>query len=101
MKAASNQEQLQDMHIPTLSKKPRTTHLPWRQAKEAYVITSSNIRESCRTVSGYHDGPQLEATMLRCYLKQHVTLKLPNCLLQIDVIEHLLAGLNVDPNDLL
>ena len=33
------------MHIPTLSNKPRNTHLPWRQARDASVITSSNIRE--------------------------------------------------------
>ena len=46
-KAVGNEEQLQNMHIPTLPKKPRTTHLPWRQTKEASVITPSNICELC------------------------------------------------------
>ena len=50
-KAVGNEEQLQNMHIPTLSKKPRTTHLPWRQTKETYVIKLSNICELCRATT--------------------------------------------------
>ena len=45
--AVGNEEQLQNMHIPKLSKKPRTMHLPWRQTKEASVIKPSNICELC------------------------------------------------------
>ena len=46
-KTVGNEEQLQNMHISTVSKKPRTTHLPWRQTKEASVMTTSNICELC------------------------------------------------------
>ena len=39
------------MHIPTLLKKPRTAQLPWRQTREASVITASNILELCRATT--------------------------------------------------
>ena len=47
-RAADSEERLQDLHISILLKKPRTTHLPLRQAKEASVIKSSNICGLCR-----------------------------------------------------
>ena len=51
-KAVGNEEHLQNMRISlSLSKKPRMTHLPWRQTKEASVITSSNICELCRATT--------------------------------------------------
>ena len=44
------------MHIPTLLEKPRTTHLQWRQAKEASVITPSNICGLCRATTQCKDS---------------------------------------------
>ena len=76
-KAVGNEEQLQNMHIPTLSKEPRTTHLPWRQTKEASVTTPSNICELCRATTQCKStnqtmpGGYYSNTQGRCY--QHTT----------------------------
>ena len=69
-RAVDSEERLQDVHIPTLSKKPRTTPLPLR--REASVKVSSNICELCRPTTqcrstnqtmpgGYYNGTPEQA----------------------------------------